>query len=97
MNKRQLQLWIASLAAGAALVLTGCGTQDSDYAGDPGKIVGRDKDKVGSSYDYDLTIERTRAADIDEAGGSRTYEIDVTASAYDHCYRGSSYPKCVDR
>lgn len=88
----------AAAAVALVLALTGCGTNDHDYSGDPGKVVDRDHDANGKrADDYDLTIERTDAADIDAADGNRTYELDVTSSAYDHCYRGSSYPKCVDR
>lgn len=95
---RKITAVVVSAVAAGALALTGCGTQDSDYSGDPGKVVDRDHDANGKrADDYDLTIERTRQADINEADGDRTYELDVTSSAYDHCYRGSNYPKCVDR
>lgn len=80
---------IAALALGIA-ALTGCGASEHDRSGDPGKVSGREKEYKSStkSYDYDLTVTRPDGT---------SYEIDVTSSAYDHCYRGSAYPKCVDK
>lgn len=80
----------------SVLVLTGCGATAADRSGDPGKVSGRDEShwttKSGKTtihhYDYDLTVTRKDGT---------SYEIDVTESAFDHCYRGSAYPKCVDR
>lgn len=97
MNKRQLQLILASLAVAVATLVTGCGASDADRSGDPGKVVDRDKDHwtTGSGknrvhhYDYDLVIQRS--------SDGTEYEKDVSSAAYDHCYRGSSYPKCVDK
>lgn len=79
---------LAVLATAAVLVLTGCGPDD--HRGDPGKVVDRERDYRHSSktWDHDLTIRRPDGS---------TYELDVSGDAYDHCYRGSSYPKCVDR
>lgn len=96
MNKHQLQLLLAGLITALTLLLTGCGTGPDDHRGDPGTVVDRDSDywttKVGkvttSHWDYDLTIRRPDGT---------TYDLDVTSSGYDHCYRGSAYPKCVDR
>ena len=95
MNKRQLQLALVSLGAALLLLVTGCESPD-DKRGDPGKVVARDEDhwttKSGKTRihhsDYDLTVERKDGT---------VYELDVTSGGYDHCYRGSSYPKCVDR
>lgn len=98
MNKRQLQLTLASLVAAVALLLTGCGSHGTD--GDPGKVRDKDRDYVKTGkrtghYDYDLEIERTHQADIDAADGDRTYWIDVSSDVYDDCVRGSNYPKCA--
>lgn len=90
---------IMGLIAGLVLgitALTGCGASEHDRSGDPGKISDRDSDhwttKSGKTtthhYDYDLTVTRKDGT---------SYEIDVTSAAFDHCYVGSSYPKCVDR
>lgn len=95
MNKRQLQLTFASLAAAVGLLLTGCDTTHGDD-GDPGTVVDRDSDvwttRTGKTttthYDYDLTVRR--------ADGTE-YDIDVSSDVYDHCYRQSAYPKCVER
>ncbi len=89
MNKRQLQLALAALASAVALLVTGCSTPPDDR-GDAGKVVEREKDWKSSTktYDYDLTIRRPDGTE---------YELDVTSGGYDHCYRGSSYPKCVSR
>lgn len=97
MNKRQLQLTLASVVAALALLLTGCGANDHDRSGDPGKVTDRDEDHwtTGSRKhrvyhsDYDLTIKRS--------SDGTEYDIDVSSAAFDHCYQGSSYPKCVDR
>lgn len=80
---------IAALALGIT-ALTGCGASDHDRSGDPGKVSDRERKYKSSTktYDYDLTVTRPDGT---------SYEIDVTSSAYDHCYRGSAYPKCVDR
>lgn len=95
---RKITAVVVSAVAAGALALTGCGASD-DKDGDPGKVVDRERDYSTSTktYDYDLEIRRTNPADIEAAGGDETYEIDVTSGSYDHCYRGSSYPKCVDR
>lgn len=84
-----------ALAVLALAGLTACGPDD--HRGDPGKVIARDHDMWSTKsgkvttwhHDYDLTVQRSK-------DGS-TYELDVTGSGYDHCYRGSSYPKCVDR
>ena len=85
---------IAAVAAAVALLLAGC--SEDDHRGDPGKVVDREESfymtKVGKTqvhhWDYDLTIRRPDGS---------TYELDVSENAYDRCYQGSSYPKCVDR
>jgi hypothetical protein len=85
---------LAVLATAAVLALAGCGPDD--HRGDPGKVVDREESfyttRVGKTttqhWDYDLTIRRPDGS---------TYELDVSEDAYDRCYRGSSYPKCVDR
>lgn len=78
---------IAGLLIALALVV-GCSTPD-DKRGDPGIVKERDKESATkhSSADYDLTIERKDGT---------TYDLDVTSGGFDHCYRGSKYPKCVD-
>lgn len=88
MNKHQLQLAALTLAVLLTVLLTGCGKDDE--RGDPGKVTGRDKDysSATKTWDYDLTIRR--------ADGTE-YELDVSRRGYDRCYRGSSYPTCVDR
>lgn len=96
MNRRQLQLILASLAVAVMALVTGCGASADDRNGDPGTVVSRDEDHWTSGSrkhrvhhsDYTLTIQR--------ADGT-TYDKDVSSAAYDHCYRRSSYPKCVDR
>lgn len=89
--RKNLIIWfvIAVAAVGAVLILSGCSTPD-DERGDPGKVIDRDADYNSSSktWDHDLTVRRPDGT---------TYELDVTGDGYDHCYRGSSYPKCVDR
>lgn len=89
MNKDMLKLAAMTLAVLLAVLLTGCGPDDE--RGDPGKVTGRDRDYSSSTkvWDYDLTIKRT--------SDGKEYELDVSRSGYDHCYRGSSYPTCVDR
>ena len=85
---------LAAAALGLAVLLTGC-TDEHGADGAPGKVVDRDYDpsykigKVHHAADYDLTVER--------ADGKGRYSIDVGSGAYDHCYTGSSYPKCVKR
>lgn len=87
---------IFALITAVVVGLTGCGSTSDDKRGDPGRVTGRDsahwttrsgKTTIHHS-DYDLTIERTK-------DGTR-YELDVTGEGYDHCYRNSKYPKCVD-
>lgn len=80
---------IVAAAVAGVLALTGCSTPD-DKRGDAGKVVERDSDYYSSTkqWDYDLTIKRVDGTE---------YDLDVTRRGYDHCYRGSSYPKCVDR
>lgn len=85
---------LAGLAL-AVLALAGCSTPD-DGRGDPGKVVDREhvmwstrtKGVTTWYHDYDLDIRRPDGT---------TYGLDVTEDGYDHCYRGSSYPECVDR
>lgn len=85
---------LVAVAAAVALALTGCGPDDE--RGDPGRVVDREESiwttrSAGVTtvhYDYDLTIRRPDGT---------TYELDVSHSGFDRCYRGSSYPKCVDR
>lgn len=94
---RKITAAVVSAAVAGALALTGCGSTPDDHRGDAGKVVERDSDhwttKSGKTtvhhWDYDLTIKRS--------SDGTEYELDVTESGYDHCYRGSSYPKCVDR
>lgn len=97
MNKTKLHAIIASVVMVLSFALAGCGASEEDRSGDPGKVVDRDSDTwtTGSRnhrvthHDYDLTIKRS--------SDGTEYEKDVSSAAYDHCYRGSSYPKCVDK
>lgn len=89
----------AAAALGIALVLTGCQGGTHGDKGDPGRVIGRDYDpsyttragktRIHHPSDYDLTVRRS-------ADGTE-YDIDVSHDVYDHCYTGSSYPKCVKR
>lgn len=85
-------------AAGAVLAVVlaaGCATTHG-ADGDPGRVVGRDEDhwttrvNKTTTYhaDYDLTVRR--------ADGTE-YDIDVSEDVFDHCYRGSRYPGCVEK
>jgi hypothetical protein len=92
---------LAAVAATVALMLTGCGADDSDCQGDPGKVSAKDYDaayttgkgthKTHHSAEYELTIIK--------ADGT-TYEKDVSSEAYDNWYKvGSKFPhptKCSD-
>lgn len=69
--------------------LGACGATSEDRDGDPGVVVDRDHEVKGKINDYDLTIKRDSDGTV--------YEKDVSHPAYDHCYRGSKYPLCVDR
>lgn len=65
----------------------GCGVSEEDSKGDPGVITEKDHDSNGKKADdYDFTVKR--------ADGS-TYEKDVSSFAFDSCYVGSKFPKCV--
>jgi hypothetical protein len=83
MNRR-----IVITAVAGVMLLTGCQEHGTD--GDPGKVIYRESEyhKSSKTWDYDLVIERPDGS---------TYEIDVSSGVYDHCYRGSAYPKCVER
>lgn len=81
---------VTALAAAALTVglSAGCGVTAEDKNGDPGKIIEKDHDANGNrADDYDFTIKRPDGT---------TYEKDVTASAFDSCYVGSSYPACLE-
>lgn len=88
MNKDMLKIAAMSLAVLLTVLLTGCGKNDK--RGDAGRVTDRERSYSSSTkiWDYDLTIRR-------EDGSS--YELDVSRRGYDHCYRGSSYPGCIDR
>jgi hypothetical protein len=92
--------FLAALAAVALVLgLGACASDNHGTDGRPGKVIDRDSDpsyttgskshKVHHSADYDLQV--------DPADGSGPYWIDVGNGVYDHCYRGSSYPKCADK
>lgn len=97
MNKAQGGFAVITLIVLGTVL--GCSTPD-DGRGDPGKVVDREASHwtttsgTGKSrttvwhHDYDLTIRRPDGS---------TYELDVTEDGYDHCYRGSGYPKCISR
>lgn len=95
--RKNLIIWfgIAAAVLGVVLILSGCSTPD-DERGDAGKVIGREEShwttKSGKTivwhHDYDLTVRRPDGT---------VYELDVSEDGHDHCYRGSSYPRCVDR
>lgn len=85
---RKIFALVTAATLAAVLGLTACSTPD-DKRGDPGIVRDRDYDPQTkhTTADYDLTIERPDGS---------TYDLDVTSGGYDHCYRSSKYPKCVD-
>lgn len=89
MTRSKITTTLAAVAASVALIFgaTGCGADDSDCQGDPGKITAKEYDKAtktDSTADYELTIQK--------ADGT-TYEKEVTSKAYDDWYKvGSKFP-----
>ncbi|MFF5973687.1 hypothetical protein ACFY7C_19380 [Streptomyces sp. NPDC012769] len=85
---------LAAVTVGV-LVAVGCGVTDTDRAGDPGRIVEKDEDRrvsrtgkrTTTRYDYDFTIQRPDGS---------VYELDVSRAAFDSCFVGSAYPRCLD-
>lgn len=96
-NKTAWAILLAMAVVGLALALTGCMEDNHGSNGRPGTVTDRDFDpsyttgtkshRVHHDADYDLMIT--------PSDGSEPYWIDVGHSVYDHCYRGSAYPKCV--
>lgn len=77
------RLFVAALAA-CALALAACGPPP----GPAGKVVDKHRTYVSKQWKYKLTTR-------DKAGVE--HEFKVKHSDYDHCYRGSKYPKCTKR
>lgn len=87
----------AFVAAIGIFLVAGCGSPHPQ--GPAGQVTDHDKDQdcrttgTGAkkhrtcTWDYELTV---RTPD----GGETDFAVD--SAAYDHCYRGSAYPKCID-
>lgn len=85
--RRMAAALVVVLLLFAGVLLVGCGVSEQDSQGDPGVITEKDHDSNGKrADDWDFTIRR--------ADGS-SYEKDVSSAAYDTCYVGSKFPKCV--
>ena len=87
MNRIKTAVTAVLMTAALALGTVACGVTEDDKKGDPGVITEKDHDANGKrADDYDFTVKR--------ADGTE-YEKDVSGSAYDSCYVGSKFPKCL--
>ena len=90
---------IAAVAA-AAVALVGC----SDLKPGPaGRVIVKDTDTqvivhpaIGKTPGWTQLITSYYLTTKDPADGSTT-RFKVEPGVYDHCYRGSSYPRCSQR
>jgi hypothetical protein len=92
MNKRTAALGAAALAA--AVTLTACTGMDDR------SVHGTVKDK-SEHYYSGVTAGKVHTSGhweryvyVEDAG--REVRVQVSSQAYDRCYRGSSYPHCLD-
>lgn len=89
-----------SAAAVGAVTLTGC--LGDPKPGPPGKVVAKDTDTsyihhpgTGKHPGWTQTITSYYLTTKGKDGSVVRFE--VTSGNYDHCYRGSAYPRCTKR
>lgn len=96
MNRR-IPALAAATTATLALVLVGCNTGLAQ--GPAGKVVDRDSTQTchntGTKHKH-LSCSNRYELETQTADGKQ-HEFAAPWSAYDHCFRGSTYPACVDR
>jgi hypothetical protein len=80
---------LAAAAVLGALLLAACSSYEP---GPAGTVVEKDTD----SYRSGSTTIIKRYLTVETAGGTRT-EFRVNGTDYGRCYRGSAYPRCLQR
>lgn len=95
---RRFPAFAAATAASLALVLVGC---NAGYTQGPaGKVTDRDSRQTchntGTGKHKHLSCSTRYELETQTSDGTR-HEFAAPWSAYDSCFRGSTYPACVDR
>lgn len=94
---RRLRTLAAATTATLALVLVGCNTGYTQ--GPAGKVTDRNSSEschnTGTKHKR-LSCSNRYELETQTSDGKR-HEFAAPWSAFDHCFRGSTYPQCVGR